>query len=213
MRKPILLFLLVMLCGSCRECPPKVPPFTWQEFNGRDEVIAYGQRVRRPVYRAQVPLSWQRIDPAAHESIMDTTKPIVSFVIEEGVMLMVHNFPSSSLDERIPPSAQTHRWQGQLKGAATQLTQVAHGGFSGLCLEGSSEKGAVRAWSLQLDVQHYQNLHFLATTVEEEEHYKQMAADYTIKVFGPSDMLEKHRLGIDLFVESFELIQEIPSRT
>lgn len=209
----IKLFILVILCASCDQCPKKVPPFTWQEFSGRDEVIAYGQRVRRPVYRAQVPLGWQRIDPSNYESITDTTKPIVTFAIEEGVMLMVHTFPSNSLDERIPPAAQVQRWQGQLKDGAADVAQAAHGGFAGLFLEGQSEKLAVRAWSLQLDMQHYQTLHFLAETVEEEEHYKQMAADYTIKVFGPQVILEKHRIAIDLFADSFELIQEIPSRT
>ncbi len=125
---------------------------------------------------------------------------------------MVHTFPTHSLEERIPPEAQVQRWQGQLKGLAAHVNGVAHGGFVGLYLEGYTEKGTVRAWSLQLDMQHYQTLHFLAATVEEEEHYQQMAADYTLKAFGPTDKLEKHRIAIDLFADSFELIQEIPSR-
>lgn len=61
-------------------------------------------------------------------------------------------------------------------------------------------------------MQHYQTLHFLSATVEEEEHYQQMAADFTIKTFGPIDKLEKHRVAIDLFADSFGLIQDIPSR-
>ena len=210
--KAIKLFLFLILCVGCEKCPEKVPPFTWQEFNGRDEVIAYGQKVRRPVYRAQVPVGWQRIDPMENESLLDTMKPIVSFTIDEEITLMVHTFPTHSLEERIPPEAQVQRWQGQLKGVTAQVAKVAQDGFAGLYLEGFTEKGAVRAWSLQLDMQHYQTLHFLATTVEEEEHYQQMAADYTLKVFGPSDKLDKHRIAIDLFANSFELIQDIPSR-
>ena len=208
----ITLLLFLILCASCQKCPQKVPPFTWQEINGQDEIIAYGQRVRRPVYRAQVPIGWQRIGPSENESIRDTTKPIVSFTIEEGVTLMVHTFPTASLEERIPPEVHVQRWQGQLKGMATHVSQTAHGDFAGLYLEGYTEKGAVRAWSLQLDMQHYQTLHFLATTVEEEEHYQQMAADYTLKAFGPKEKLEKHHIAIDLFANSFELIQEIPTK-
>lgn len=102
-RRTYYLFFFLVLCAGCEKCPNKVPPFTWQEFNGRDEVIGYGERVRRPVYKAQVPIHWQRIDPAENEPLTDTTKPIVAFVIDEGVKLLVHTFPTQSLEERHPP--------------------------------------------------------------------------------------------------------------
>ncbi len=205
-------FLIFLLLTACHESSKKSLPHSWQEFNGRDEIISYGQRVRRAVYRAQVPLNWQRINPSDLEPISDTTKPIVSFLLEEGVLATVHSFPTDTFDERIPVIAQVERWRRQLEGSAILLAEAVHGGFAGISLEGKNEKGAVRAWAMQLDMQHYQTLHLLATTVEEEEHYKQMAADYTIKAFGPADRLEKHREEIDLFADSFELIQEIPAR-
>jgi len=211
MRTFLIFFWILLFFLGC-EKQEKTLPFTWQEINGRDEIVAYGQRVRRAVYHAQIPLGWQRFDPAHSKSNEDTTQPIVSFVIDDGLALVVHTFPSNNLDERIPPIAQVQRWQGQLQ-KCQAVQRVGHSGFTGLYLEGMNEKGGVRAWAMQLDMQHYQTLHFLAGTVEEEEHYKQMSADYTIKVFGPVEKLEQHRNAIDLFVNSFELIQEIPSRT
>lgn len=206
------ILLCLLLCAGCQKCPEKVPPFTMQEFMGRDETIAYGQKVRRAVYRAKVPFFWKRIDCKANESIADTTKPIVSFAIEGNVILAVHTFPSNSLEERIPVIAQIQRWRKQLNSDNCHVEKVAQGGFSGLYFEGKNANLTLFAWSLQLDMEHYQRLHFLATTVEEEEHYKQMTADYTIKVSGPSQILEKHKDEILFFANSFALIQELPAR-
>ena len=211
MRISYLLFLLI-LCTSCNQHSEKIIPHSVQEINGRDEIISYGQKVRRPVYQAKVPLVWQRHDPSEQESLMDTTKPIVTFTINEKLRLTVHNFPTHSLEERIPPGAQLERWGSQLTGGTFRSEKVGHGGFIGLYFEGVKGAATVCAWSMQLDLQHYQTLHFLAATVEEEEHYRQMTADYTIKVSGPSDLIEKHRDEIQLFADSFELIGEIPDR-
>ncbi len=203
---------LFILCASCHSCPEKVPPFTSQEFNGREEIIAYGQAVRRPIYQAKVPIAWRRIDPDESASLTDTTKPIISFVLEEQLLLTVHTFPTDALEERIPPEAQVNRWKKQMRAQTNVAQSIGHGGFCGLYFEGIHENTTVCAWSLQLDFDHYQTLHFLATTVEEEEHYKQMAADYTIKVSGPTHLINKHRKELMLFADSFELIQDIPSR-
>lgn len=203
------LLLLLLLCtAACRKCPERVPPFTLQEFLGRDEIVSYGKSIRRPVYHAKVPKGWKRIDPNEQEPLTDSRKPIVSFVIEENLHLRVHTFPTDDLDERIPPVAQIERWKQQLKNGKCQVQSVGHGGFAGLFLESCG----VLAWSMQLDFDHYQTLAYLGTTVEEEEHFKQMRADYTIKVTGPQELIEKHREELMLFAKSFELIQEIPSR-
>lgn len=200
--------LLLLACISCSRSSDKPPPYTEQSINGRDEIVSYGHTVRRPVYHAKVPLTWERLDPSENESLLDTTKPIVTFVLDKGLLINVHSFPSDSLEERITPAAQIEHWRSLLKGETYRLDKIGHGGFSGLYLEGKN----LSAWSLQLDAQNYQILHYLATTVEEEEHYKQMAADYTIKAIGPNELLEKHRDEISLFINSFELIQEIPCR-
>jgi hypothetical protein len=211
MNKALLISLL--LCVGCQKYPEKkLPPFALQQFNGRDENIAYRHRVRRPVYQAKVPLQWRRIDPAPQESLLDTTKPIVSFTLDEHVVVTVHTFPTDSLEERIPPALQVERWQRQMKGGSCHIENVGHGGFTGLYFEGSNDQKTSCCWSLQLDLDHYQTLHFLAESVEEEEHYKQMAADYTIKVTAPSSLIEKYREEISLFANSFDLIQELPTR-
>ena len=199
-------------CASCSQDRVKTPPHAVQEINGRDEIISYNQKVRRPVYRAKIPLSWKRIDPEGLDSLLDTTKPIVSFEIADKLRLTLHTFPTTSLEERIPPAAQIERWRNQLKGGSFYIEKITQGGFAGLYFEGKRENTTVCAWSMQLDSQHYQTLHFLASTVEEEEHYKQMAADFTIKVSGPGESIEQHWEEIALFANSFELIQEIPAR-
>lgn len=203
------IFLLLPFIASCQKCPEKAPPFTKQEFAGREEVVLDRVKLRRPVYQAKVPKSWIRIDPEG--SIQDTRKPIVTFHIDEQLTLNLHTFPSENLKERIPPSAQIERWKRQLKSEPAQaiVEIVGQGGFTGLFVEAPS----LLAWSMQMDMEHYQTLSFLAHSPSEQEHFKQMRADFTIKVTGPEEKIKKHREEICLFANSFELIQEIPKRT
>lgn len=203
---------ILLLCIGCNTCPEKAPPFTIKEFNGRDERIAYGQTVRRPVYHAKVPDSWTQIDPDRKSSLLDTKKPIVSFLIADQLILHVHTFPSQKAEERIPPEAQVARWKNQCQTEDCRFKKIETGGFYGYFFEANHNGQKTCAWCLQLDFDHYQTLHFNAQTVEEEEHYKQMAADYTIKVTGPAPLVEEHQKEITLFADSFELIQEIPTR-
>lgn len=205
-------FFLLLFCSACSQPAEKSIAYAHQEICGREEMISWKSSLRRPVYQAQVPLGWARVDPPQNESLVDTRQPIVSFSIEEGVVLHVHSFPANSLEERIPPAAQVERWRQQLKAASHKIEPLNHGGYAGLFLESQNESTMLLAWSLQLAMEHFQTLHFRATTLEEEEHYRQMAADVTLKVTGPTALIEKHRAEITLFAESFELIQEIPER-
>lgn len=194
--------LALLFLVSCNKCPEKVPPYTFQKFTGREERLSEQMMVRRPVYRAKVPIGWTRLDPEG--LILDTTQPNVTFLIDEDLKLVVHTFPA----KRIPPLAQIERWKGQLSDAQTIVEAAGHGGFAGFFLEAPT----VLAWSLQLDFEHYQTLSFLASSPAEHEHFKQMQADFTIKVTGPQKQIAKHRDEILLFESSFELIQEIPKR-
>jgi hypothetical protein len=200
----IILFLSPL--AACKKCPEKIPPFTVQEFTGREESVGVSL-VRRPVYRAKVPAGWVRIDPVG--TIQDTKEPNATFLVEEKLKVTIHTFPSNRLEERIPPSAQIARWKRQLGEVETSIEPACHGGFVGLCLEGPT----MLAWSMQLDLEHYQTLTFLASSHLEEEHFKQMRADYTIKAAGPEELIESHRNELRFFADSFELIQEIPKRT
>lgn len=199
--------ILLAVLTSCNSCPEKVPPYTQQEFTGREERTQQQRLVRRPTYRAKVPIGWKRIDP--ENPIQDTREANVTFRTEDGIVITVHTFPTETLEERVPPAAQVARWKGQLKDAPSAVHAISQAGFAGLKLDAPT----LLAWSMQLDFEHYQTLSFLAQSIEEEEHYKQMRADYTIKATGTEAALDLHRKELELFASSFELIQEIPKRT
>lgn len=188
MRWLALPLLLLVACGGETQSPNN----QWQEILGRDE-----GSVRRPVYRAQVPDSWKREDPAPGQSISDTRLANVTFRCGE-LVVYVHSFP-----QRIPPEAQVARWQRQL-GGATRVAREAHGGFAGLRVEGEG----LLAWAMQLDGRLYQTLEQLGEEEEERLHFAQMASDYTIKATGP---VEEHRTDLERFARSFELIQAVPA--
>lgn len=204
--------LLIMLLGGCSQCPES-SCVKWEEISGRDEP-QNGSTVKFPVYRAHVPSNWLREDPPQESSIWDTTKPICEFNIfdpEGKIHIAIHNFPSETLEERVPPIAQIVRWKRQLhplKLESVCVSPQGHGGFCGLCFQGEgmmkNQPVCVLAWTMQLDPMLYQNLQ------GEETLYKQMRADYTIKATGPAALVEKHREALNAFARSFELIQEIP---
>ncbi len=196
----------------------------WQEISGRDEErtdfalsqIDLPEMQRLPIYRAKVPANWNRHDPAFDESISDTMKPLCEFKIASAngdVRITIHNFPSGSLEGRIPPSAQIARWKQQFE--QLDLTNIitipcARGGFSGLYFEATGEmhgtKKTVMGMSMQMAAEHYQNLQ------DHNSKNVQRRADYTIKVQGSPASIEEHRKDLHSFSNSFELIEEIPTR-
>lgn len=205
------LILLLYLTLFLVSCSSSETTFTsWQRFTGRDD----GKTLERFfIYRGQVPLSWQRKDALIDESIYDTKIPLTEFQIIEGernIRLTIHNFPYSSLEHRIPPLAQIERWKRQFESLdplSIKMEPVSHGGYAGLFIQ---TKGlvdgvevALLAWAMQLPP-----THFRAFSDSKEDY--QRRSDYTIKVTGPVDLIEKHQLEIELFANSFELIDEIP---
>ncbi len=190
-------YLLLLLCllGACKKCPDKVPPFTWVTIQGREETGP--QTVRRPVYRAKVPVDWIQIHPTATESLVDTTKPNATFLIGDEVKVTVHSFPN----QRVAPQLQVERWQRQIGQAL--VTPLSRHGFAGLFLEGDK----TMAWAMQLDSELFQRLTFLSQEPEEKAYYEQMGADFTIKATGS---VEEHQDALQRFAASFELIEDIP---
>lgn len=191
----ILALFLLISCNS-----PNEKHFHFQEFEGRLKTV--------PIYRAEVPLDWKSIPLENDHYLNDTMLPIAVFMID-GIRLTVHNFPSDSLEQRISPYAQVARWEKQFSSldSSSDTTPVAWGGFSGLLFEAS---GAINknpttmlAVAMQLPSEYYQ-------TFKENEVNRQKRADYTIKVLGSPEKVQANREELLAFIESFELIDEIP---
>lgn len=192
---------------------------SWQEINGRDEGLA--PFTRNPIYRVRVPAAWEREDPDPQESIVDSKLPICSFFIHgennEQVRITIHNFPTTTFNDRIPAGAQVQRWKRQLSAIAPESireTPQAHGGFSGLYLRATGimdgEPTTMLAWSMLMEPELYRSLEALDGNEEELRYFRQMRADYTIKATGKPEVIELYLLTIEAFARSFELIQAIP---
>lgn len=195
--------LVLVLCSACGSSP-ETTQAPWLSIHGRDLAV------NDPIYRARVPDGWQRQAPVSEAQREDTMQPICRFIVPDNegpVEITVHNFPTDSIDERIPPAAQVARWQRQVgaRASAADLVQpIAHAGFVGL----SYAADGVMAWSLQLAKEHYQAL----SMAPDSRLKQQMRADYTIKATGPEASLARHQREITAFARSFELIEEIPVR-
>lgn len=212
-----LIFTLSLLLSACTESPPTLPLNPMQEIKGRD----YDHK-RFNVYRARVPLSWVRKDSLADESLTDTKKSICEFFIidDKGIIrITIHNFPSNTLEERIPPAAQVARWERQfdlLLPEESVLLPQAYNGYSGLKFKGvgmiDQKETMMLGWSLQIGQEHFQMLSHPKNPANNDL-YREMRGDVTIKATGPKDIMEEHEEAISSFARSFELIQEIPSRS
>lgn len=199
------------LLTACAESP--LPPSSFrQTISGRN----YGDR-RFPVYQVSVPSGWIRRDSLPEENLSDTTKPIAEFLIpgEEGyIRISIHNFPSDTIEDRIPPAAQVARWQRQLDGlvpAESYTIPQAFGGYVGLAFKGVQEDSMVLGWSLQMGDQHYRMLS--SPSSGNPYQHREMRSDVTIKATGPKNLMENKQEEITAFARSFELIEEIPSRS
>ncbi|MBA2368944.1 MAG: hypothetical protein H0V82_07980 [Candidatus Protochlamydia sp.] len=197
-------FLLPFLVSCSKEALPF--DAEWQTFNAREET-ENGERMA--IYRAKVPSYWTRIDPSPKESLLDTKKPICEFIIEENVRLTIHTFYT-----RISPFAQISRWKAQfqeLNSFSAVTTPRSQGGFVGLFFEGEGQyQGKAQkmmGWSMRLAPEYDQKLELSPNLMKN----RLQRADYTIKVVGPVEMVDRHRKGLLLFANSFELIDELPA--
>ncbi|HEV8052878.1 MAG TPA: hypothetical protein VGP47_10320 [Parachlamydiaceae bacterium] len=223
------LTLSILLC-SCTE-NPTIPSIPMQEIKGRDYD---GHRFN--VYRVRAPNYWIRKDSFPEESLTDTKKSICEFLIPQGnesIRISIHNFPSESIDQRIPPGAQVARWQRQFEiiyPEESSTSPQAFSGYSGLKFKGvgrlkpeakdhkakdqdqdpKNQDITVIGWTLQLGKDHYRTLSHLPKP-SENNLFREMRADVTIKVVGPKDLMQEHEEEIIAFARSFELIEEIPT--
>lgn len=208
-----LLILYFFLTGCSSGTDSITPSIHWVEIKGRNEGSDLD---RMAIYRAKAPSDWQRHTPSDAESRIDTTKPIDEFSIDDGkehIRIVIHNFPTNRIEDRIPPNAQVTRWKrqfDQINPADIVTVLQAHGGFAGLFFYGvgliKSKPHAVLAWSMQLAPEHYRTLN----QQDYEPYYRQRSADFTIKATGSPDAINRHKSEIIDFANSFELIHEIP---
>lgn len=174
------------------------------------EYSVINDRTHRPLYHAIISQDWLKEDPSPQASLEDTMKPICTLQIED-IKITVHNFPSSAIEQRIPPQAQIQRWKKQfspLDEESVTITPVGHSGFLGAQFEASGlidgKETATLAWIMQLAPEHYYSI---SSRFPQDTQRK---ADWTIKAVGPKESLEKHKQSLLLFAQSFELIDEIP---
>lgn len=213
----IIALSFLLLLSSCTDNTPSLPSSFMQEIKGRDY-----EGTRFPVYRVRVPTSWVRKDSLPNESLKDTTKPICEFLILNGpetIRIAIHNFTSENMDHRIPPAAQIARWQHQfdfLSPSESHTSQQAFSGFTGLKFKGVGSLNHVATmmlgWSLQMGNEHYRMLRYPRKATDTNV-YQEMRADVTIKAVGPVSFMEEKEEEITHFARSFELIEEIPSRS
>lgn len=206
----IALLLIFLSFWGCEQKKAHPKPMS-QTISGRDRGGESGL-VRYPLYRVKTFPNWKRLDPSPLTSNLDTRQPIVEFWIDGQIHVTIHNFPSDSMDTRIPPRAQVERWKKQM------LTDdnddfverpVSFAGFAGFFFEGEDKDKMTIAYALKLDDRHYQSLRSHRQP-HNEAFLKQMGSDVTIKAVGPIQAMMKYREDLIAFSESFELIQEIP---
>lgn len=210
-----LFFLIFIGLCSCSEQDSTVSSFNRIEIQGRDN----GNLKRSFIYRAKVPKDWIVKLPVPEDSIADTTKAIADFFIvqeDQKIRIAVHNFPTQSMEERVPPVAQISRWKRQfqeLDPTSIFMIPQAFGGFHGLLFEGTGdmkgERVSILGWSLQIASQHYQALS-RSSDQNLAAKFRQMRADVTIKAVGPENLMQKKRDEIVTFARSFQLIDDIP---
>ncbi len=203
----LLIFLSFWGCEQKKAHPKRIS----QTISGRDKGGEHAL-VRYPLYRVKSFPSWKRLDPSPLTSNSDTRHPIVEFWIDDQIQITIHNFPSDSMETRIPPRAQVERWKKQMQTDDDDdfiIRPVSFAGFAGLFFEGEGRNKKTIAYALKLDDRHYQSLRGLRHGYN-DAFLEQMGSDVTIKAVGPKQAMMTYREDLIAFSESFELIQEIP---
>lgn len=194
---------------SCEKQDSSKADFSEHFIHSRDDGISLQ---RFPLYSVKVPSYWITNDSSPSISIADTRKPLQEYLIQEAegtIKISIHNFPTKTLNERIPPNAQIHRWRNQFDSLIPSLTFIAnesHDGFIGLLLEAegtlNNKPTKILGWAMQLAPEYCEQLN----DDDMSPYLQQACSDYTIKVVGPPNLIKKYRQDIITFANSFALI-------
>lgn len=205
------------ILASCEQSTSK-PALVWQEIAGRDNQPESGAIIRYPLYRIKIPQEWQRVDPEPHQSIADTTLPLVTYLIKtpDGeIKFTVHHFPPLTSKKGIPPLAQVNRWKGQfdeLEATHNSLEPQAFSGFVGWKFDAEGllheSATAMLAWALELSPEHGTKI-IPFGTAEERRYSLQIKADVTLKFVGPASAVALQRKVLINAARTFELIPDL----
>lgn len=178
-------------------------------------IIGGRDSARTPLYRVKLPAEWKEIGIDPLVDLADSTQPIAQYELHEGcnkIQVVIHNFP---FNDQIAPQLQVERWQKQFNPDFPlhyNSVPQAFSGYTGLLFEGTgrikNSAQKVMAWALNIGTVHYRT--FLSNPSALN---LQKRADVTIKINGPPELMQKHKATILEFARSFELIEEIPTRS
>jgi hypothetical protein len=201
-----LFFLALLFSFSLGSCSSKADPDDkkWVQMTGREPD-------RIPLYRIRIPDNWTVALPPSNVPLTDSRNALCEITIDQSIRMAIHNFPTETRDQSIPPQAQIQRWMQQLKDSDSTRTLISpqsFSGYTGLLLEAEGKidgaPAAVMGWALQIGKEQFRMLANAGMPV-------QMRADITIKVTGPPDKIALRRSEITRAAKSFELIEEIPA--
>lgn len=130
-------------------------------------------------YQAEIPTGW---------SIIQEEETLFALACD-GVEVTL------CLSRKESPQRVVLNWSRELNGAnlaTVALSHEAHNGFAGLSLFVDNGQSALFGWAMELDPS-----------------FGQEPKRYTVRAFGPLSEVEEHRLEIERFARSIELINEL----
>lgn len=163
-----------------------------------------GREQQNDLWHIRRPVEWTLKD--ASPSLRDSRLANKEYEIEDAISLVIHSFPSQTIEKRIPPLAQVQRWKAQFDRSPPpqfHLSPQAFSGYAGFLLEGEGRiKGKevrMLAWALSLSPKAYFSLK-----------NPESRSEITIKVVGSEEMVNLHEESILKAVRTLGLIEAIP---
>lgn len=179
------------------------------------QTLAIPGRNGQLIYEIDFPKNWGA-SITNNESIDDTTLSLCHLILNENnekITLAIHNFPTKSIDDRIPIKAQILRWINQLEQneeIKNDEKNESFGGFCGIKYQGVGKIKGIKqkmiAWAMELPEETYHQLNFSSHS---KEKLLQMRSNYTLKVLGPEALVNKHQQTIEKIARSFRLIDDL----
>ncbi|GAB4227419.1 MAG: hypothetical protein Tsb0021_04300 [Chlamydiales bacterium] len=201
--KSLKVFLLIALSVFLFACQKEEIAWKKLAIKGRTPHLPAIYTVRFPSY-------WESLPPGFDEELSDTTLPIHRFIIDEDIIVTIHNFPLEPDSPRIPPMAQLDRWKKQFTVLNESFNSpISQSGLVGHHLKAwgliNDQPTTVFGWAFQLAHEHY-----IRSTWYLNSWMNEVRGDVTIKVTGPTKKMEKIQEELSCFAASFEFVDDLP---